>query len=134
MFCIGDHMINGHRVVLITGARRGVSRSALGDALASHNISGKDIILHGNCSGVDQDVAELLNAHGIYACGISALWDFYRSVEGDGRHAGPSRNIYMITTFEPDLVLAFPTASSKGTRHCITVARTCGCEVVVHEQ
>lgn len=44
-----------------------------------------------------------------------------------GKRAGPLRNEYMIATFKPDLVVAFP--GGKGTANCVEMARKYGVPV-----
>lgn len=121
-------MINNHRVVLITGARRGVSKSVLCEALDANNITAKDIVIHGNCRGTDQNAANILAKAGIHSVAVPALWDKHKLA------AGPIRNNYMLSRFQPDLVLAFPHSNSKGTRQCIKVAKEMRLKVVVYEQ
>lgn len=50
-----------------------------------------------------------------------------------GRKAGVIRNIDMVVKGRPDIVVAFPTAKSVGTRQTIGFARDKGIRVIVHE-
>ena len=49
-----------------------------------------------------------------------------------GKKAGPLRNIHMLEEGKPDLVVAFPTKSSRGTYHMIDISRKAGVQVCVY--
>lgn len=55
-----------------------------------------------------------------------ADWDRY------GKRAGPIRNQQMLDEGKPDLVLAFPTETSRGTYDMIRRAKKAGVEVAVY--
>lgn len=86
------------------------------------------LIVHGDARGADTLAARWAVAHNIRCEAVPARWDLY------GKAAGPRRNIAMLETYAPELVLGFPlnnTASkSRGTYHCMRAARERGRRVV----
>lgn len=76
------------------------------------------VIIHGDATGADQG-AHLASLR-IPECveiRVPARWVTL------GKAAGPRRNIEMLDTYYPDVVLAFPLGESRGTRHCMREAR-----------
>ena len=56
-----------------------------------------------------------------------AEWDRY------GKSAGPRRNKRMLDEGKPDMVIAFPTPTSKGTWHMVRIARESGVTTFIYE-
>lgn len=56
-----------------------------------------------------------------------AEWDKY------GKRAGPLRNIRMLEEGKPNMVIAFPTPTSKGTWHMVKIAREADIPVHIYE-
>ncbi|GAF75377.1 unnamed protein product [marine sediment metagenome] len=75
-------------------------------------------IIHGACpTGVDELAGKWAKYSGTDEITFPANW------KGRRESAGPYRNRRMMDIMEPDLVLAFPSPRSKGTRNCIREAK-----------
>ena len=74
-------------------------------------------IIEGGASGADGLGRRFGKENGIPVATYYADWI------NQSRAAGIKRNIRMITEGKPDLVVAFPAADSKGTRHMIDLAQ-----------
>jgi hypothetical protein len=98
-------MNNGYRV-LVAGTREG-ARDALLDTELTR--LAPDVILCGDCRGVDRLAASGARAHGVELVAFPADWLTH------GRAAGPIRNQQMLDEGKPDLVVAFPITGSRGT-------------------
>ena len=61
------------------------------------------------------------------------LFEFPADWKHHNNAAGPIRNKKMLDEGKPDLVLAYPTEKSVGTRHMIKIARQAGVKVIVYE-
>lgn len=85
------------------------------------------IVIHGDYNGADRNADWVArdHLHGAVAR-VPANWDYY------GPSAGPKRNRWMLL-LEPHLVLAYPTAQSKGTWHMVGLAERADIPVEVHE-
>lgn len=104
--------------VLVCGGRD------YGDAAVVDNIlDGLDVteLCHGGASGADMLACEWAELHGIPAKTFTADWHTF------GRAAGPMRNAHMLTSFGPDVVVAFP--GGKGTASMVSIAREAGVTV-----
>lgn len=124
------------RVVIITGSRN-VDRlsPAVLEQLLNLGLGPRDVVLHGDCRGIDRLAAQLLrgNTYRPQLIACPAQW-------AKGASAGPARNRAMAEiarqleccgyTVE---VLAFPAPESRGTRDMIAVAKRHGWEPVVYE-
>ena len=85
------------------------------------------VIVHGGCpTGADKIAHDLCRQLNIREEVFPAQWDTF------GKAAGPKRNAFMVSQ-GADLVLAYPKGVSRGTRHCMSVARKAGIEVIDNE-
>lgn len=84
-------------------------------------------VIHGAARGADSIAATIARGLGLTERAFPADW------RGKGRRAGILRNLAMLDE-EPDRVLAFQRAGSRGTQHTIDEARRRGVpvEVVSH--
>lgn len=82
-------------------------------------------IIHGAARGADTVAAWLAEDFGFTVHAYPADW------ERHGKRAGFLRNLQMLEQ-EPDLVIAFQLAGSRGTQHTIDEARRRGIPVEVH--
>lgn len=86
------------------------------------------LIIHGNARrGVDQIANEFAEENGLPCIKMDANWGYYSQA------AGPVRNGWMLDFCSPDVVVAFPTVKSRGTRDMITQAKKKGLEPIVYE-
>lgn len=84
-------------------------------------------IISGHAKGADKLGEKFANANGCKLLIFPADWDKH------GKAAGPIRNQRMLHEGQPDLVVAFPTNSSKGTWHMIKIAEAAGVRTLVVE-
>lgn len=100
--------------VLVTGPRAFKNRGALRGAL---DILAPTSVVHGDADGADTFAGEWARDNGVEE--IARAYP-----EHLGKGGGPLRNIYMLDTFQPDLVLACRTmhGPDAGTLHCIKAA------------
>lgn len=85
-------------------------------------------VVHGAAPGADALASKWAHQCKIDVEAHGAKWGTF------GRPAGNIRNIEMLDTLSPgDVVVAFPTAESVGTRHMIRAATDRGFDVRVHE-
>lgn len=108
--------------VLVCGSREFNDYELLKRTLNDYNITE---IIHGAARGADTLAGRYSGEAGIPVRTFPAEWDLY------GNRAGPIRNTRMLREGQPDMVIAFPTASSRGTRDMITQSRKAGVEVMV---
>lgn len=81
-----------------------------------HSVSTIKVIIEGGASGADAVAREWAGMNDVCCMTFNAHWNW------SGRAAGPIRNSRMLKYGEPDLVLAFPTKGSKGTKNMISLA------------
>jgi hypothetical protein len=81
-----------------------------------------DILIHGNAQGADTIADAWARSHNVTVVAVLPEWQRH------GKAAGPVRNRKMITTYSPDLVVAFP--GGRGTANLIKLAREAGIEVI----
>lgn len=96
----------GMRHVMVTGSRDWTDAEVIDRELSAIAMIG--MVIHGCATGADTLAAEWAAKHGRPPVGIPALWDYY------GRSAGPIRNGWLLD-LKPDIVIAFPLPSSRGT-------------------
>lgn len=110
--------------IVVTGTREQLSPTRQ-DKIRSimDRYDGHHTLIHGGCTGVDTYCAHLAGMKGWEVIEEKADWSL-------GRRAGPLRNKRMIDKYISDIVLAFPSSSSIGTRNCIDIAESRGIEVV----
>lgn len=82
-------------------------------------------ITSGMAKGADTLAVNYAIEHGLILNEFHANWEKY------GKKAGPIRNMQMLVEGKPDLVVAFPTKSSRGTWHMIRIAQQAGVETIV---
>jgi hypothetical protein len=116
--------------VMITGSREwrdpGPILHALREAQMDIAILPEDMmLLHGDARGCDRLGARLARSLGWNVESYPADWRTH------GRAAGAIRNRRMLTVGKPELVLAFPLPSSRGTYDAIRQARQLGIRVRV---
>lgn len=114
--------------LLITGSRHGWDEDKLKQALYDGlRFLGTEatILVHGDAPGVDTQAARIWRDWGLQDEPHPADWSI-------GKKAGPLRNQEMVD-LGADLCLAFPTAVSRGTRHCASAAERAGIPVTYHE-
>ena len=109
--------------VLITGGRDWRDVDTIRRALAG--LPDGSIIVHGAASGADAIAHSLALSLGHTP---EPHWPDYAN--DPARLAPKERNQYMVN-LGADLCLAFPTARSRGTWHCVRLAQTAGIEVQV---
>ena len=110
---------NGYRV-LVAGTREGVE-----DTLVDTELTriAPDVIIEGGASGVDKQAASWARVHDVELVTFPADW------QAHGKAAGPIRNQQMLDEGQPDLVVAFPIAGSRGTLDMIRRAERAGVAV-----
>lgn len=118
--------------VLVCGSRdwkdglyeRGIILDALHSVRSRHGI---EVVIHGDCNGVDRLAKDVAYTIGIPTVAYPADWKTH------GKAAGPIRNAMMLKEGKPDLVLAFThdLQASRGTRDMVNKARAAGVRVVV---
>lgn len=109
--------------ILICGSRKYTDAVAVESAILAHDDA--PTIIHGGAAGADQIAHGLAKMHG---------WPeevFYADWEKHGKAAGPIRNQQMLDEGNPDIVIAFPLADSRGTWDMIRRARNAGLPVQV---
>lgn len=113
--------------ILVCGGRDFTDHAAIERALLDYG--GQNILIHGNArGGADRIAAAFALRHNWWIWACPADWDTeYKS-------AGPIRNQRMLDECAPDVVLAFPSAQSKGTWDMVRRARKAGIETHVHKE
>ena len=84
-------------------------------------------VVHGNCPTGADAVADKWASQSCLK-GLVTVERFPADWDTFGKAAGPLRNQQMVDS-GADLVLAFPLGKSRGTRHCMRVAREAGIPV-----
>lgn len=106
------------RKILCTGSRDWTDTVTVAQALEVElrrsNPSKPDIVIHGNCRGLDKIVEKVCQLTGIHTAVVDARWLVH------GERAGPLRNGVMVS-LEPDVALVFhdDLPNSKGTKDCV---------------
>ena len=119
--------------VIIAGSRSfnntEIFNNAITDKLS--NIPKKELeIVSGHARGADMMGEQYAKKHDIKCAVFPAKWDLY------GKRAGMLRNEEMAkyaAESERGMLIAFPTAESKGTRNMIKLANQYGLEAYVYE-
>ena len=105
-----------HNVVLVSGSRD-LNYDSHYETIAYWLEQSKpDIVIQGGAKGADALAKLWSDTHGIHCATVEALWDRY------SYGAGPRRNAAMLL-LRPNVLLAFPSPNSKGTRDQIRQAR-----------
>jgi len=87
----------------------------------------KVTIIHGLAKGADRGAHFAATELGTNEYRFPAEWEEY------GTRAGPLRNLEMLETIPPDVVLAFPLGRSSGTKHMMRAAKKVGVPVVFYD-
>jgi hypothetical protein len=96
------------------------------DAYLRSMLKRGDIVIHGNARGADRISAESAERAGCTVLAYEADWETH------GKRAGIIRNLEMLDA-NPDMVIAFWTGKSKGTKHTISEAEKRGIHTIVIE-
>jgi UDP-N-acetylmuramoylalanine-D-glutamate ligase len=107
--------------VLVCGGRGYDDRARL-YRLLDFNREKITCIVHGGASGADALAHWWANEREVPVEVYEADWKKH------GRSAGPKRNIQMLQTAKPDLVVAFP--GGPGTAHMVKIARAAKVRVI----
>lgn len=115
-------------VVIVTGSRGYTDYGVIYDALEG---AAPKLVIQGGARGADSIAKRWCHETGVSMLEVPALWDAY------GKAAGTKRNELMLKVGMmlanakniPLVVLAFPIASSVGTRHMMKIAAKAGIEV-----
>lgn len=110
--------------VLICGSRAWTDEQAVWDRL---DALAPDEVIHGGARGADTMADRWASERGVRS------HPFYADWASDGKRAGILRNLAMLDE-EPDLVIAFQLAGSRGTQHTIDEARRRDIPVEVFSQ
>ena len=102
--------------VLVTGGRDFNDSAYVFDKLDMYaRLFGISVLCQGGASGADSAAHQWALSRGVPSVTVEAEWDRY------GTAAGRIRNQKMLTTFKPDVVIAFP--GGPGTRDMVGRAR-----------
>jgi hypothetical protein len=117
--------------VLVTGARDWDDPDIVGTVLSGAALHTADlaemfVVIEGGAKGADECARNWAPDHpSVSHITERAEWEAF------GKRAGPIRNRKMVDEHEPDVVFAFHNdlESSKGTKDCVTYARSKGIPV-----
>lgn len=110
--------------ILVCGSRTFKDKDLMENVLKQYDIR---TIIQGEARGADTLAKEYGIRRGIDICSFPALWDKH------GKAAGPIRNHQMLVEGKPDLVIAFLSKDSIGTKDMIKQATNYGVEIKVVE-
>lgn len=112
-------------IVVICGSRNWNNFKVIEDFIIT--LPTGTIIVEGDCRGADKISGYLGRQHGYHVIAVSAKWEKY------GNAAGPIRNQQMLSTYKPELVVAFHNdiEHSKGTKDMVERAKKVGIEVKI---
>ncbi len=111
--------------VVVTGGRHFHNVQRVLADLRALQVAGLVAVAQGGAAGADACARNSCDVLKIHWQTYPALWD------RDGRGAGPRRNIRMLESERPDIVLAYPDPNSRGTWHCVREALQRGIPAVV---
>ena len=117
--------------IMVTGSREWRDIKTLANALEGQDPGfyiGQITLLHGCASGADAIARSLAVARGN---DVEDFWPDYDRY--DFATANKKRNLLMVE-YDPDVCLAFPTKSSRGTWHAVHAAEKAGIPVKVFEE
>ena len=103
--------------VLVCGSRNFYDWRSLEQELKEHDIT---LIIEGCASGADSLARQWAIYNEIPYEEYPADWSNY------GKAAGPLRNQQMLDKGDPELVIAFMSPNSRGTRHMVEIAKKAG--------
>ena len=108
--------------VLVCGSRVWTDYKAIYDEIKK--LPENTIIIHGDAKGADSLAELAARTLGLEYLAIPAEWERYKAdpaLRKYWRRAGIDRNLKMLD-MQPDLVIAFITGASRGTRHTVAHA------------
>lgn len=111
--------------VVVTGGRNFHNVQRVLADLRALQLVGLVAVAQGGAAGADACARNSCDVLKIHWQTYPALWD------RDGRGAGPRRNVRMLESERPDLVLAYPDPNSRGTWHCVCAALQRGISVLL---
>lgn len=117
-------IVGGGKKVLVTGSRDWTDAAKIKARL--EELPPDTIVIAGGARGADEIARDAAMSLGMHCAEVKANWRSYKS------DAGMLRNRVMLA-LEPDLVLAFPLAQSRGTLGCIAEAEKLDIPVEVIE-
>lgn len=132
--------------VLVTGSRNWDNIARIRDELVrvkdladSLDVAPSQITLvHGNAQGADRTAGTFATMLGFNVVSVPAQWNKHHFVDGEQacrcdipnvkfcKMAGIHRNLEMLNTYKPDMVVAFNRDNSAGTMHTISESRRRG--------
>lgn len=117
-------------IAVVTGSREWKDRSFIFSKLDEHHYDGNGIeaIVEGGADGADTIAKTWGKMHGVPVLEVEANWDYY-----ERRVAGPLRNGWLIKYGHPDICLAFPLSSSRGTWNMVKQCRDADIETIVYD-
>jgi hypothetical protein len=114
--------LDGPRI-LVTGGRDFVDQALLYQTLdCLFTSNGVGVVIQGGARGADQLARAWAFDRGVPSLSFPAQWAKY------GKAAGPRRNVEMLESAEPDVVVAFP--GGRGTSHMVKCAHRAGVKVI----
>jgi SLOG family YspA-like protein len=111
--------------VLVTGSRDWSAQWVIRERLKEAQPT---TVVEGGQTGADRIAREIATADGVDVVTYWANWKRH------GKAAGPIRNQKMLLRERPDLVLAFPLPSSRGTWDMVKQAKAAGIQVKAFDQ
>jgi hypothetical protein len=112
--------------VLVCGDRKLQDHNLVNQTLDKFNLQYNFTeVIEGEATGADTLAREWAKSHHIPVKAFPALWERY------GYAAGPIRNTQMLVEGCPELVIAFLSEGSKGTRNMINQSQKAGLPIIV---
>lgn len=99
--------------------------NVLGQLHSKHSF---DVVMQGGANGADFMAKSWAQKNLVCVMEFPANW------KHEGKGAGPHRNNAMLKYGQPDMVVAFPSKSSKGTWHMIEAAKKKGIPTLIFEE
>lgn len=116
--------------IMVTGSRDWRDIQVISDALTeTTEWRWWDHVLFQGCASGADAIARSIATH--YVMPVKDFWPDY--VKYEFAEANKRRNIEMVES-RPDIVLAFPTARSRGTWHAVNAAKAANIEVQIFEE
>jgi hypothetical protein len=112
--------------VVVTGSRHHPFREWIWENLRRH-VGTNDRVGVGDAAGADDHVRAYCHANKIPVTVYRADWREWSKM------AGPIRNRQMLDAENPELLIAFPLGTAKGTKDCISAAKDRGIPVWIYE-
>lgn len=109
--------------IVVTGSREWTNRALLWSTLDDlHRRYTIEVLYHGEQSGADLMAKQWAMDRGLPSFGCPYAGHY-------GKQGGSIRNTWLLEEGRPDLVVAFPTQSSRGTWNCVTQAKQRGISI-----